>query len=358
MTTEGKDLIYITGNIAPFRVELLDELSIYFKKITLCYYTELEEGVNPLYVKKRPKNVELQCLKDLSVLDSFKIIEKASFVIFDGYSGKSKIFLMVMCILKRKKYMISIDGIIPKKHKNDLLRHLLKHFLIGKASVIFSTNQRSDEIIRKINPSAKIVRHIFSTIKTRDIDDIKSERCDELAIKYGINKEKKKIVFVGKFLIAKGIKEMLDCAKDKKYEFIMIGGTKQQLEENNLKISDNIKIIPFLEKKDVLTMMSISDVFVLPTYTDVWGLVIIEALMCGTPVVTTTECNAGVEFIADGKNGYIVPIRDSESLFIAIEKALTLNKENVQKYNMGILGNYTIENSAYNMQKIIYEKGE
>ena len=104
-------------------------------------------------------------------------------------------------------------------------------------------------------------------------------------------------------------------------------------------------------------MMSISDVFVLPTYTDVWGLVIIEALMCGTPVVTTNQCNAGIEFITEGKNGYIVPIRDSESLSKAIEKALALNKENVQRYNVKALGNYTIENSAYNMQKIIYEKG-
>ena len=352
-----KDLIYITSNIAPFRVDLLDELSQYFKKVTLCYYEELEEGVNPLYVKKRPQNVELQCLKDLSILDSFKIIEKASFIIFDGYSGKSKILLMFACILKKKKYMISIDGIIPKRHKDGFLRHLLKHLLIGKAAVVFSTNHRSDEIIRGINFSAKIVRHIFSTIKAHDIDGIKSEICEELALKYDINMKKKKIVFVGKFLIAKGIKELLECAKEMEYEFILIGGTKQQLEENNLKIVNNVKIIPFLEKKDVLSMMSISDVFVLPTYTDVWGLVIIEALMCGTPVVTTNQCNAGIEFITEGKNGYIVPIRDSESLSKAIEKALALNKENVQRYNVKALGNYTIENSAYNMQKIIYEKG-
>jgi len=296
-------------------------------------------------------------LKGLSTLHSYRLIERASFVIFDGYSRKEKVLLMIACILKKKKYMISIDGIMPKAYRDRGIKHVIKSLLIGRAKVIFSTNYRSDEIIRDINSSAKIVRHIFSTIKTQDIEDKNSNRFIELASKYGINTEIKKIIFVGKFLRTKGVKEFLDCAKKMDYEFIMIGGTKKQLEENNLVVTDNVRIIPFLEKSDVLAMMSLSDAFVLPTYTDVWGLVIIEALMCGIPIVTTVQCNAGVEFVKSGENGYIIPIKDSEMLHTAIEKSLALDRESVQRYNRRIMGDYTVENSAYNMQKIVYEKG-
>ena len=95
--------------------------------------------------------------------------------------------------------------------------------------------------------------------------------------------------------------------------------------------------------------MSISDIFVLPTYTDVWGLVIIEALSCGIPIVTTNKCNAGLEFINDGINGFIVPIKNSNKLNTAIKKSLMLKKKNVEEYDKKIMMNYTIENSAKDM---------
>ena len=252
--------------------------------------------------------------------------------------------------------MISIDGIIKNNKKENKIKRAIKSLLIGRAKIIFSTNKRTDEIIKNIAPKADIYRHIFSTLKRNDIEK-NAVNCLDILSKYKINIEKKKILFVGKFLISKGIKEFVECSNTMNYEFIMVGGSISELKQLGLEIGENIKVIPFLEKEDILKLMSVSDVFVLPTYTDVWGLVIIEALMCNVPVITTDQCNAGVEFVKDYKNGFIIQINDVKSIQNAIYKSIELNRDFVKKYNINIMGDYTIENAAYRMQKVIYEKG-
>jgi glycosyltransferase involved in cell wall biosynthesis len=56
------------------------------------------------------------------------------------------------------------------------------------------------------------------------------------------------------------------------------------------------------------------DVLVLPTRFDYRAVVVLEALACGVPVITTTaDGNAGTT-VRDGVNGYVVPPEDPEAL--------------------------------------------
>ena len=59
-----------------------------------------------------------------------------------------------------------------------------------------------------------------------------------------------------------------------------------------------------------------ADVFVLPTLADSFGLVHLEALAYGVPVITTPHCGS---VIRDGVEGFIVPIRDAEALAERLE---------------------------------------
>lgn len=59
-----------------------------------------------------------------------------------------------------------------------------------------------------------------------------------------------------------------------------------------------------------------ADVFVLPTVAEGFGLVHLEAMACGVPVVTTPNCGS---LVRDGVDGHIVPIRDPQLLADRIE---------------------------------------
>jgi len=68
--------------------------------------------------------------------------------------------------------------------------------------------------------------------------------------------------------------------------------------------------------------MKASDVLVLPSLFEGFGLVITEAMSQGTPVITT-ERTAGPDLIEHGKNGWLVKAGSTESLMEAIHSVLT-----------------------------------
>ena len=72
----------------------------------------------------------------------------------------------------------------------------------------------------------------------------------------------------------------------------------------------NVKMLGFTPSEQLYNKC---DIFVLPTLEDEMPLVVLEAMACGKPVITTP--NAGCEeIIQDGKQGFIVPIRDEKAL--------------------------------------------
>ena len=59
-----------------------------------------------------------------------------------------------------------------------------------------------------------------------------------------------------------------------------------------------------------------SDFFVQPTYYDPCSLVVLEALACGLPVITTAQ-NGASEMLTDGREGYILTAPDAQGELIA-----------------------------------------
>lgn len=70
---------------------------------------------------------------------------------------------------------------------------------------------------------------------------------------------------------------------------------------------------PHVPKAELRARYAAADLLAFPTLGDGFGLVIQEAMCCGTPVVTT-PCGGGPECITDGVDGWLVPPRDIDAL--------------------------------------------
>jgi glycosyltransferase involved in cell wall biosynthesis len=92
-------------------------------------------------------------------------------------------------------------------------------------------------------------------------------------------------------------------------------------------------------KVQVIRALQEANVFVLPTIDDGFGVVILEAMAAGLPVITT-EHSGGVEIIDEGVNGYVLPIRRSDLL---AERLLELYRDPEKAAGMGRAARQKVE---------------
>ncbi len=113
-------------------------------------------------------------------------------------------------------------------------------------------------------------------------------------------------LFAGSFE-RKGLETVLEAFGKKSFSFplLVLGeGNRQHYQA----ICDRygLKNIHFLGKqKNIERFFRAADVFILPTQYEPFGLVILEALSCGIPVITS-RCAGAAELIQDGKEGFLL----------------------------------------------------
>lgn len=118
------------------------------------------------------------------------------------------------------------------------------------------------------------------------------------------------------------LREMLD---EDRYEITLVGLTEEQVK----KIPEGIKGITHTKTvEELVDYYSAADVFVNPTYADTFPTTNIEALACGTPVITYNT--GGSPEAIDEKTGIVVPKGDKDALKVAISEII----ENKGKYTI------------------------
>ncbi len=95
---------------------------------------------------------------------------------------------------------------------------------------------------------------------------------------------------------------------------------------------ENVVLAGFVD--DVAAVMQAIDVLVLPSYWEGFGIVIIEAMACGRPVITT-NLSSMPEIVEDGRTGYLIPPGEAQAL---AEHALTLLQDRALRERMGTAG--------------------
>ncbi|PHS21661.1 MAG: hypothetical protein COA84_15450 [Robiginitomaculum sp.] len=100
--------------------------------------------------------------------------------------------------------------------------------------------------------------------------------------------------------------------------------------------------VKFIEKPSIEELVSLyqgASVFTLSSNEEGLGLVLLEAMACGTPVIST-KCGGPDGIISDGVDGFLVPIGDAEQM---AQKCVTLFENDGLKVKMGKNARTTIE---------------
>lgn len=133
------------------------------------------------------------------------------------------------------------------------------------------------------------------------------------------------VLWVGGVSIRKGFMYALEAFKKIKHpnkEFIVIGVLSEEIEVlmRNEDLS-KVKLLGKVQNTLLPKYYSEANVFILPSIEDGFGLVMGEALACGCPVIGSMNTGAR-DLYEHGKEGFIIPIRDSKALADAMQNLI------------------------------------
>lgn len=181
-----------------------------------------------------------------------------------------------------------------------------------------------------------IVHHAIDTNKYRFVESDTRE-------KLGISGDAPLVLFVGRLEARKGVHILCQAIPEiirsiPMSKFVLVGqdtntapdgGSVKRYITEEAKTGgfiDKLVFIDFLSADELIPLYSACDLFVLPSFQESFGLVVVEAMACGKPVVATST---GVvpELALDGESGIMVPPGDAGEFTEAMIKLLSLKDE-------------------------------
>ncbi|WP_440679465.1 glycosyltransferase [Candidatus Pelagibacter sp. HIMB1517] len=303
-------ILFYSNTLTPYQIDFLKELNKFHKILSIFTEKTLKNNEWKFTTKYFPilKNKKFKEIKEK--INNFD----PDIVIIGGYKLKYIFRINFFFLFKKTKIIYWLE--IPRNQK--LIINFLKKIYIK--IITFRA-----KIILCVGLSAK--KFYLKLLKKKTVNFPYSINVD----KYKIKKKTKKtikVLFVGQLIKRKGILELLkafDNFKKEKIELIICGNGPLK---NDIikKINNNnkIKYKNFLQEKKLFHEYSNSDIFILPSKYDGWGVVISEAMASGLPIIATKETNAA-KYLVSKKNGFLCR-PNAKSIFLSLNKYIKNKK--------------------------------
>lgn len=351
----------LTTILAPYRIIYFNELGKYCD-LTVCFEAKAEAGRDESWYNIDCNNFKAIFLKNWDKpkwkvrTDVIKYMKYANYdvAIAFEYSTPTALLFMLTNIIIRKPYCINADGGFISSSKK--AKSLIKKFFIKRAEGCLASGKNAGKYFIHYGAiENKIYYHNFTSLCKKDIigDPISFDNKNILKTELNIPL-RKTAISVGQFIYRKGFDVLIKAWKEinSEYNLLIVGGGEKEKENRELIKELNLKnieiVVGFKKNEELIKYYKASDLFILPTREDTWGLVINEAMACGLPVITTDRCIAGLELIKDYENGFIVPVERADILAKRIEEVLSDEKlaTRMGKTNLEKIRPYTVENMA------------
>jgi len=156
--------------------------------------------------------------------------------------------------------------------------------------------------------------------------------------RFGIPLKERVVLFVGRIEPLKGIDVLLRAVShiDGEFRVLLIGGDRKDVARKGelsalateLRIADKVTFLDAVPHVDLPLYYNAADVCVVPSYYESFGLVAVEAMACGVPVIAS-RVGGLTETVQDGQTGYLVPWLCPEPFAERLE--LLLNNEPLRR---------------------------
>jgi len=290
--------------------------------------------------------------------------------VYQSHGGVHRFSTARKLYTEKNKILRSIKRLLIFFSLKDKVRNWIESApfrLYPKPKIIAISLMIKEDFISFYHINEKEIKVIYNGIDTEKYNrDLKERLRSSLRQRLGISDNDVAFLFISYDLKKKGIMPLIEAAaKLKKLNFtrfkiVVVGEQPYSLllkQVKRLGLEDTIIFTgPTKTPEDYYANC---DVLVLPTFYDACSLVVIEAMACGLPAITTTY-NGVAGIITNEKDGYIIshPPR-SEEIAEAMKALMVYERLKNMSIEASITGkNYSIKKNHHEMIHVFNEMGE
>jgi glycosyltransferase involved in cell wall biosynthesis len=292
--------------------------------------------------------------KKIYKLLSHVFYSKAQVVNVTGYAADIAITLAVFFSkLMGKKVVISNESTLADSKRN-FLKELIKSITVKTADGYISFGSLSEEYLIKLGAKKTEIFEKNAAIVDDKIilesflnNNISNFLTNEITTKFNF-------IFVGRLIEVKNLYVLIeqfsqlknDCPEAIDWGLILLGDgdLKEQLMSKVKALgTKNVYFEPSQAWFNVPKYFNVSDVLILPSESETWGLVVNEAMICGLPVIVSDKCGCAVDLVDN--NGFVFESNNGLMLRDFMQKLMIdqqLRKRFGQK-SKKIINKYSVE---------------
>lgn len=263
----------------------------------------------------------------------------ANLVILPGYDRSEYWLALLVAVVCGKKKAVFADSTLNDKPLR-LVPSILKRLFFKLCDGFFCYGQRAKEHLEYfgVDPAKIHFRNQVAALPVASGEKLGLLRAES---------DPKFVLYVGRLAPEKGLEDYVFAANrlhEGGVSFSVVGDGPLR---NLMHYEDHVEYCGALSGAELVEAYSKASVLVLPSYSEPWGVVVNEALLCGCVVVVSDACGCCPEMVIEGETGYTYPAGDRSALCVSIEKALGLaEREETARRCKSLAKKYSAERSA------------
>lgn len=335
------DIVYLTNTPSFYKVNLCNEIGKK-KELLLVLYGYGEEAVNKTLDDSTSYNFEYIFLWNGDSAKRNKL--KTFFLLWrlmHSISCKKILFsgwfipeynLYSLLSPKRKNCMLSESTIYESSISG--IKGFIKKSIINRCSIALPSGCAHKAIFDRIGYKGKIKITGGVGIFNKTLRNIENKPNNP-----------KRFLYVGRLIECKNLRFLIEVFNKNGKSLTIVG--KGPL-ENELKelAKGNIKFIGFIANEKLPEVYKAHDIFILPSRTEPWGLVVEEAIYWGLPVITSDRVGCANEMVIEPNIGCTFRLDDKDDFdrtIRQVEENYNIYRENALKFDFDIRDKKQIE---------------
>lgn len=317
------DIIFITNLPSFYKINLYNQIARH-KKILVVFTHDKSADRNDDFYKG---NIEFDFISLAKKSLPFKIVSLVDVLISVHYQqlficGWDQLLLWIAAFTsKRKKNSVVIESSIYES-KVSGIKGLIKRFFLSRNSNAYVSGKSQNDLCLKLGFKGQI-------IKTKGVGIFNIRPQQEYKTVSSINS----FIYVGRLSPEKNVEKLIRTFSELPELTLNIVGFGPLDSYLKSIASDNVIFHGAIPNAELYKFYLQNDVFVLPSISEPWGMVVEEAFNCGLPVIVSDKVGCAEE-IVNTSNGIVYKSQDTKGLYNAIVKMTAVQFYNQLKYNV------------------------